>query len=229
MKKSLYIVVALFVITMTAPVQAQKLYAGVLGGSNSADLDIKFADNTITDYEILSRTLFSAGGFIGVYFNKYLSVQLEPMFVAKGGVFRLRSTQDLRIKSNQIELPLILKAEFGDMIKPFILGGGFLSFVLDASIETEMAGKLWEGDLAKVLNSTELGVMLGAGISIPLWQGLLFAEGRYALGLTNLNKGGYVNLSSGSLLAAGPQTNPNDEINTIGIQILIGYQLPIFR
>jgi hypothetical protein len=43
-----------------------------------------------------------------------------------------------------------------------------------------------------------------------------------------LNKGGNLNLKGGNLVVAGIQTDPNDEIKTMGIQIMLGYQLPIW-
>jgi len=227
MKKSLYIFVAILIITLGVPVHAQKAYVGVFGGANFADLKINFVDNTITDYDVQSRTLFGIGGFFGIYLNEYLSIQLEPMFVQKGGVFTQASVPDMRIKSNQLELPLILKAGIGENIRAYIIGGVFLSLVLDATVETELAGLSLEGDLTEILEKTEFGSVFGAGISIPLWKGSAFIEGRYALGLTNLNKGGNINLTNGNLLVAGPQTDPRDEIKTMGIQIMLGYQLPL--
>ena len=200
---------------------------GIMGGPNFADLEINFVDNTITDYDVQSRTLFGVGGFFGIYLNEYLSIQLELMYVEKGGVFTQPSIPDMRIKSNQIELPLILKAGIGENIRAYIIGGVFLSFVLDATVETELAGLSLEGDLTEILKKTEFGAVFGTGISIPVWKGSAFIEGRYALGLTNLNKGGNIDLTNGNLLVAGPQTDPQDEIKTIGIQIMLGYQLPL--
>ena len=227
MKKSFSVFVAVLIIAFVPPVKAQRTYMGVFGGANFADLKINFEDKTITDYDVRSRSLFGVGGFFGIYLNEYLSIQLEPMFVKKGAVFTQPSIQDMRIKSNQIELPLILKAGIGENIQTYIIGGVFLSFVLDATIETELAGLSFEGDLTEILEESEFGAVFGAGLSIPVWKGSAFIEGRYALGLTNLNKGGNLNLTNGNLLVAGPQTDPQDEIKTKGVQIMVGYQLPL--
>jgi hypothetical protein len=229
MKKLLLPFVSVFIITFSASIHSQKMYMGVLGGSNFADLSINFVDVTHTGHEVLSRTLFGVGGFVGINLNEFLSIQLEPLFVEKGGVYTEPSIPDMRIKSNHIDVPLILKAGIGEKIQSYILGGGYLSFVLDASIETELGGISLVGDLTEILNRTEFGALIGAGISIPVWYGLLLIEGRYTLGLTNLNKGGDLNFKSGNLVLAGIQTDPNDEINTMGIQIMLGYQLPILR
>jgi hypothetical protein len=228
MKKLLLPFISVFIITFSVPSPAQKVYGGVLGGPNFADLSINFADVTHNGYDVSSRTLFGVGGFIGVNLNEFLSIQLEPLFVQKGGLYTETSLPDMQIKSNQIDVPLILKAEIGEKIQPYILGGGYLSYVLDASLETELAGLSLEGDLTEILNRTEFGALVGAGVSFPVWYGSLLIEGRYTLGLTNLNKGGDLNLKSGNLVVAGIQTDPNDEIKTKGIQIMLGYQLPIW-
>ena len=221
-------IVVAFVLTLAISVNAQKPYAGVLGGMNFADLNINFVDMKHNGYEVSSRTLFGVGGFIGINLNEFLSIQLEPLFLEKGGLYTEPSIPDMRIKSNHIDLPLILKAGIGEEIRPYILGGGYLSFVLDASLETELAGLSLVGDLTEILNRTEFGAMIGAGISFPVWYGSILIEGRYTLGLTNLNKGGNLNLKGGNLVVAGIQTDPNDEIKTMGIQIMLGYQLPIW-
>ena len=102
-----------------------------------------------------------------------------------------------------------------------------MSFVLNASIEVELAGRTWEGDLAQILKGSEFGALFGAGIRLQVWKSVIFLEGRYALGLTNLNKGGSLNLTSGGLVLSGPQTDPQDEIKTKGIQIMVGFQYPL--
>ena len=46
-------------------------------------------------------------------------------------------------------------------------------------------------------------------------------------GLSNLNKGGNLNLKYNDIVVAGFQTDPGDKIKTKGIQIMFGYQLPL--
>lgn len=227
MKGALHGFLALFVVTSVMPVHAQNPYIGIVGGVNFADLSLEFVDKTITNYEIQSRTLFGVGGRFGISVNGYLSLHIEPMYLQKGGVYTRSPGPDMRIQSNQLELPLLVKAAIGDKVRPYIMGGVFMSFVLNASIEIDMAGRTWGGDLTQILKSTEYGAVFGAGISLPVWKGLTFIEGRYALGLTNLNEGGSVNLTSDSMVLSGPQTDPQDEINTKGMQIMVGFQLPL--
>lgn len=227
MKKSRYSLVAVAIIALAIPIHAQDFYTGVKGGLNFADMKISFADPTMTNYETKSRTLFAAGGFFGISLNEYLSVQLEPMYVAKGGLYSERSTQEMKMKSSQLDLPLVAKVGFGEQVRPYVLAGPFMSIVLDANVEAELAGRVWEGDLSQVLKNTEYGVMFGAGVGIPVWKGSVLIEGRYALGLSNLNKGGGFDLKSGNLIAGRITTDPNDEIKSRNFLVMVGYQLPL--
>jgi len=227
MKRSLCGFILVSFITLVMPVHAQNAYVGVVGGLNFADLNMEFADKTITPYDLQSRTLYGVGGFFGISVNEYFSLQIEPMYLKKGGIFTRPTVPDMRIRSNQLELPLLVKAGIGEKVRPYVMGGVSVSFVMDASVEVEMGGLSWVGDLTEILKRTEYGVLFGAGIHIPVWIGSTFIEGRYALGLTNLNKGGSLNLTSGNLVLSGPQTDPRDEIKTKGMQIMVGYQFPL--
>jgi hypothetical protein len=178
MKRSLFGFVLVFVITPVMPVHAQNPYAGVVGGVNFADLNIEFVDKTITNYDIQSRTLFGVGGIFGISVNEYLSLQIEPMYLQKGGIYTRPPGPDMRIKSNQRELPLLVKAGIGEKVRPYIMEGVSMSFVLDASIEVDTVGHSWVGDLGQILKSTEYGAVFGAGIGFPVWKGLAHIEGR---------------------------------------------------
>jgi hypothetical protein len=132
----------------------------------------------------------------------------------------------MNVKSSQLELQLLLKAGMGKLIHPYIFAGPSMSYVLSANLNLDLAGHRFEGDLMKILKRTEYGAVFGSGISVPVWKGSAFIEGRYGLGLSNLNKGGRADLTSGNLLVS-LDTLPGDELKTMGIQIMVGYQVPL--
>lgn len=226
MKPSVCGFVVVSIMILAKPSYGQDFYSGVVGGLNFADLKITFSDPTITNYETKSRTLFGVGGFFGISLNEYLSVQLEPMYAAKGGIFT-RNSLELKIRLSQLDLPLVARLGIGRGVRPFIAVGPFMSFVFDANSEANLAGREWEGDMTEILKRTEYGLVFGAGVGIPVWRGSVFVESRYALGLTNVNKGGSFDLKYGSLAAVTITTDPKDEIKTRSIFIMIGYQLPL--
>ena len=227
MKGSLHRFVAMLILTLAEPAHGQNFFAGVAGGLHFADLRITIADPTVTDYETKARTLFGFGGFLGISVDEYLSVQLEPMYVAKGGILTQGAMPEVKIKTSQIDLPLLATLSIGEKVRPFLAAGPFASFILDASLSTELAGRVWEGDFQQVLKRTEYGVVFGAGVGFAMLNGSAFIECRYALGLTNCNKGGSFDLKSDNLEAGRFSTDPNDEIKTRGVLVMIGYQLPL--
>ncbi|MEJ2614262.1 MAG: porin family protein [Ignavibacteriaceae bacterium] len=227
MKKLIYGIITLFLITFVQPIQAQETYVGIIGGLNFADLEITLKNGMSNDFDVGAKTKVGIGALFGISFNKYLSLQLEPKYIGKGGLVTQTSTPDITMKSSQLDIPLILKAGIGEKIRPYIFAGMFISFVLDASMEAEVSGILLKGDLTQVLEQTEYGALFGAGINVPVWIGSAFVEGRYALGLTNLNLGGNVYLKYNNMSVAGIQLDPGDKIKTKGISIMLGYIFPL--
>jgi len=212
--------------TLAVSVHAQQMYAGILGGLHFADAKLVFENNSTSDHSIKAKTLFGAGGVFGLSLNEYVSVQLEPMFLQKGGIYVDPPIAEMDFKISQLELQLLLKAGMGGQIHPYILAGPFISYVLDASAEVDLAGRHFEGDFKKILKRTEYGVVFGAGVSAPVGPGSALIECRYGLGLSNLNKGGRLELVSGSLVLP-LDTLPGDELTMMGVQIMAGYQLPL--
>ncbi len=215
MKKSMYGFMIIPIMILAMPASGQEFFTGVAGGFNFADLKITIADPTVTNYGTKSRTLFGVGGFFGVSLNEYLSVQLEPMYIAKGGEYNERNVPGMKIRSSQLDVALVAKLGIGEGVRPFILVGPFMSVLFNANMKVQ------------ALKRTEYGVVVGAGVGIPAWSGSFFVEGRYALGLTNLNKGGSFDLKYGAVIADRITTDPKDEIKTRGILVMIGYRLPL--
>jgi hypothetical protein len=226
MKQVRYGVIAFLMATLAVSVRAQETYVGILGGLHFADAKLVFENDPTSDHDFNARTLFGVGGFIGLSLNDYMSIQFEPMFLQKGGIYTEPSTQDMNVKSSQLELQLLLKAGMGKLIHPYVFAGPFMSFLLNANVNLELAGHRFEGDLSKILKRTEYGAVFGTGVSVPLWKGSAFIEGRYGLGLSNLNKGGQLDLTSGNLIVS-LDTLPGDDLKTMGIQIMVGYQVPL--
>lgn len=215
------------VILFISPSQAQKSYVGVLGGLNSSDLKIVFEDATENDHDVQPGTAFSVGGLLGADLGSYWSVQVEPTYVVNRSVFSKPGDPELDLTTSIFELPLIIKLGIGEQIRPYLLAGGFMSFLLDADLEMDQAGTRMKGDLGKILKETDYGSVFGAGIRAPVWKGSAFLEGRYTLGMININKGGVVDLKVGEFVIPGPDTVPGDEIKRRSIQIMLGYQLPL--
>lgn len=224
MKRFIYLLVALFALFMVLPTHAQQYYAGVVGGLNIAEMDLN-ADGL--DQEISTRYLVGIGGVFGVCLSKNVSLQLEPMYLQKGGIMeQYAPSPDLFIKSSFLEVPLFLKITFGENIRPYILAGPTVGFLLDSEVKGEISGLTFKADLKNILRRVDFGIGLGAGVSFPLGKGSVFLEGRYTFGLSNINKGGTLEFESGSI-AITEVVEEHDELSTKGFQIMVGFTFPI--
>ncbi len=224
MKRFIYLLVALIALFVVLPTYAQQYYAGVVGGVNIAGMDLN--DNGL-DREISTRYLVGLGGVFGVSLSKNVSLQLEPMYLQKGGILeQYAPSPDLFIKSSFLEVPLFLKITFGENIRPYILAGPTVGFLLNSEIKGEVSGLTFKADLNNILKRIDFGIGLGAGVSFPLGKGSVFLEGRYTFGLSNINKGGTVEFESGSI-AITDEVEEQDELSTKGFQIMVGFTFPI--
>jgi opacity protein-like surface antigen len=125
-----------------------------------------------------------------------------------------------------IEVPLLLKVQFGDQIRPYIMGGPTVGFLLSSKLESEIGGLLFKGDVKHITRKVDFGVGLGAGVSIPLGSSNIFLDGRYTLGLTDLNKGGTFTAKAGDIITKG-EVDEAVEISTKGFQIMLGVAFPV--
>ena len=225
MKRTIRYLFVFIIVVIAFSAQAQKIDVGVIGGLNFADFDITFVDNDEV-YEVLSKNYFGAGALIELHLNSIFSIRLEPMYLQKGGIYRAEQQEDIRIKCQVLEIPLLFKAGDGDKIRPYVVAGPSFGYYLESAAYADFLGLTLEGDLGEILKVKEWSLLFGAGTEIPVWKGILFVEGRYHMGLTNMNEGGEFMLQSGSLMLP-IETDPGDGLKTKNIQIMMGYKISL--
>jgi hypothetical protein len=226
MKRLTFLVAALAALMITTlPAHAQKYYVGIIGGLNNADFNL---EEYGIERDISHRSLFGIGGIFGLSLSKYFSIQLEPMYLQKGGVMT-DNTPLLYLKSSYLELPVFLKVtppSVNKKLQAYLLAGPSVGLLLSSEITGETGGLVFKGDVKDIQRKIELGLALGGGISLTLGKGSLFVEARYTFGLTDSNKGGTVEFRSGSIVAT-EEINADDKLVNKGFQLLVGFTLPI--
>ncbi len=226
MKRIAFLVAALAALmVMALPAHAQKYYVGIIGGLNNADFNLE--DYGI-DRDVSPRSLFGIGGVFGLSLSKYFSIQLEPMYLQKGGVVT-DNTPPLFLKSSYLELPVFLKVipvVVNKKLHAYLLAGPTVGLLLSSEMKGESGGLAFRGDVKDIQRKIELGLALGGGISLILGKGSLFVEARYTFGLTDSNKGGTLEFRSGSIVAT-EEIRADDRMSNKGFQLLVGFTLPI--
>lgn len=202
MKKMSMLLVLSFMLCMVLPASAQ-MDVGVLGGLNLANLSVDPGIGA----DLKTRTGFGFGGVLGIGLGEMFSLEFEPMFLQKGAKAEAGGT-DGKIKADYLEVPVMLKVPFGQgNVKPYVMAGPQVGYLLSAKVEA--GGQ--EQDIKDDVKSIDFGVAFGAGVGIPAGNNTVFIEGRYALGLTDVND----------------DSNDPTEIKTKGIQIFAGITFPL--
>lgn len=166
---------------------ASPTYAQVTGGFK---IGVNFAD-IVEDEEddeednLDKRTGLAVGGFVDVPIAPGFSFQPEFLYSQKGAKFEDFDGEDVTIKYDVIQIPLLAKFNFGANDAPvqgFVVAGPGLAFRVKAEIDYDVTNELDE-DLEDEVESFEFSGIVGAGVKF----GMASVEVRYDHGFTNLN------------------------------------------
>jgi len=217
MKKLLIISSITLLCAFTSNINAQ-FNIGPIAGLNVSNLDVK-------DNDLSSVWNWGAGIVANYYFTENIAVQLEPMYLLKGGVIEAKEGDPrFDISLSYIEVPILFKYDFGKKENFYLLAGLSVGYLLSSNIEAELNGYPFEADMKETTNNVDLGGTLGAGIKFPAGSSIIFLEAKYTLGLVNLQKGGTTYFTSDSINLELPMTmdSGQDAFNTYGIQLMAG-------
>jgi hypothetical protein len=219
MKRLTFLIAALVALFFSMPASAQHRI-GVIGGLNIANVDAEFDDATM---DVSNKTVFGFGGVVDLRLNEHFSLYVQPLYQQKGAlVTQLNENLDFPFKFAFLELPVFLKAEFGSTVRPYLFAGPTVGYLLSADIEGKYSGITFKGDLKEVTEDLDFGLGFGAGVSYPISTVSIFVEGRYVLGLVNMQKGGTFEISAGPIVKEITWDKDVDAYKNRGIQIMAG-------
>ncbi len=224
MKRMILLSVVLCVLftALTANAQHQ---IGVIGGLNFADLSISHPDDSIEKNSTDRK--FGIGALLALDIGKQYSLQIQPMYLVKGGTaVPDPGDPEYGFSASYLEVPLLLQKSFGSKFRPYLLAGPTIGFLLSSEVEVELNGTLFTADLKDVSEKIDLGLSLGAGMSYPVSNFTFFLEARYTLGVKDILKGGPIQFKAGNLVL-DEELEPEVEIKTRGINIMAGITIPL--
>lgn len=170
---------------------AQDVTVGVKGGINIADISVSDDDGgaeTDTD----TRSGFIGGGFLNIGLGDYLAIQPEFLYAQKGAK-GIDEDVDLELKLDYFEIPVLIQLLIpieNSPVRPTLYAGPAISFESKCELEgtqggTSVAIDCDEGDFDR--KSTDFGAVFGGGLGFDVGQALVTIEGRYNLGLADIN------------------------------------------
>lgn len=225
MKHLLFLLSMIAVLSLVTPAIGQEYYLGVTGGMNIAKMKIT-GDGEDQNVDALNR--LGIGGIIGVRFKDNLSLHLRPLYLQKGGtVTQDAPSPNIDFIMSYLEVDISLKITTGDQLRPYLIAGPSLGFLLSGEVELDIEGNKVTGDIMDISKSTEFSLGIGAGLEYSLGSGFIFLEGRYLFGLNNLNKGGTIELKYNGMIAEIEEISEDDEFKNRGFQIMAGIVFPL--
>ncbi len=179
---------ALFVgFALVAPTSASgQTTIGVKGGIGISDISVEEDDS------FDSRTAFIGGGFATIGLGETFFVQPEVLYALKGASSSFEGVE-ATIALDYIEIPLLVGAQFdlgGSSVVPRVFAGPEVAFETGCKISGEDGNVSVELDCDEAdiqTKSVDFGLVFGAGLAIPLGGFELILDGRYDLGLTDID------------------------------------------
>ncbi len=173
-------------------VVGQEVVVGLKGGINVADLSI---EDDGTSVESDTRSGFVGGVFAQFGLGEVFAIRPEALFSRKG-----TKSQDegllFQADLDYIEFPVLLVARVptGGMVRPYAAAGPVISLEANCDLVTEG----FNGPIAQdcetfnpedplLTKSADFGVAFGGGVEIGFERLLFLLDGRYTLGLTDIN------------------------------------------
>lgn len=213
--KKLSVLLAVFVVLGMIMSANAQVHFGVLGGVNLATVSVDPMPEEGLEFSNL--TCFGFGGVLDYYLGESIALHLEPMYLQKGTkmIMTMEGLGELtgEMNASYIEIPVMLKFEFGaNNVRPYIMGGPTIGYRLSAEMKTSFGGEEQTEDMKETTKDFDYGVVFGGGVSMQMGNNTFFVEGRYSLGLANIND------------------DPEDTDTTIktkGIQVFAGITFPL--
>ncbi len=198
---------------------------GILAGPNFSDAKIE--DNEGRPSEVTGKTKFGGGIQLEKALSDNFTLGINILYNRNGVEVRNDDNIIFDVWADYIEVPLYLKISTGKEIRPHLILGPSIGFLLSSEVDVALGGLPFNGDFSTVLEKTNFSLVVGAGVDLPVWKGHAFIQGRYVYGIRDVLKGGTFELKAGETIRTEATVDPEDNLFTRGFQIMAGYSFPI--
>ena len=186
MRRVTIVLLALCFATTAAEARAQ-VTLGLKGGLNISNVSATDADGSTIDLD--SRTAFTGGAYLQAGIGSVLALQAEGLYSPGGATAADGPSLDLTYFD--VPLLVLIRVPAGDSaIWPILYAGPVLSFETKCRLKGEEGASVdcgsGENGLFRTKNM-DVGATFGAGIEIFMGSFTLQLDGRYNLGLVNID------------------------------------------
>ncbi len=183
MKKALSVGLLLAFLSSAALAQLG-ISKGLKGGLNLATVGGSDAPSGLTGV-----SQYAAGIYLEISLPGPLAVEGDVLYSVKGAKMEVPSVATQTTTLSYLEIPVLAKFYLPlPVIKPHIFAGPAIGFLMSAKEKDEVLGSTTEKDVKDATTSTDLGIVVGAGVKIATPIIDLSVEARYNYGLTSIDK-----------------------------------------
>lgn len=198
----------------------------IMGGLGMANISLTWPADTDPETKTLfdkyKQSRIGYNGGIGVEMGGRIGLEIDVLYLQKGAQFKgtyeeegESTTFDFNVLLEEISLPVMLKFHVLDQAAGpdiYLMGGGEIAYVLGGKTtysytsagETEKGSEKIEKEN---LNQIDYGAILGAGVGLKFGGMQFFVEGRYHIGMSNLEKS-----SEGTVVESEESTKPKTSL-----------------
>ena len=181
--------------------QSDAMQFGVKVGLNLANASV---DPEPEGVSFVAVTKFGLGGIMIYPLSEVLSLQVEAMYLLKGSKAEIDffgEVFDVKLNLAYLSVPVMGRYNLGsEDTSPYIVVGPEFGFLLSAKVK--VSGEP-EEDIKDDFKSLDLGLNIGAGVSMNMGATPMFGEVRYSLGLSDIDDDDNTTKTTGIQLFVG--------------------------
>jgi outer membrane protein W len=168
------------------------------------------------------KTGFTGGVFMNFPITERFSLEPEILYTMKGVTSNLYDgllSVDVTASFDYFELPLLAVYTFPGVknLKPRVYAGPSFAYTLSSELEVSALLFSTSVDISSLTQTTDFGVVAGAGFDYALGKGMLTFDVRYQRGFTNVIMTGDFDING------SPQTISGDDFKNYGFAFMVGY------
>lgn len=175
------------VLSVSTLVFSQSAQFGLKGG-----LNISTIHNNAIGADWNSRLGLNAGGLVHIHINPQWAVQPEVMFSGQGAKYTINQGEEHSLNLNYINIPVLLQYMFDNGFR--LQTGPQLGFLID--VKDKVGSQQTNFFTSQDFKNTDVAWTVGLGY---LTQSGFGVDGRYNIGLSNINKNGSTTLKNNVL------------------------------
>ncbi len=199
--KKILVVIGLVLMSMSYKAHGEVDLGGMLG-ANFASVDLESSENITSE----NRSALAIGLFTNFQANEFLSLQITPMYIQKGG--HGDNLKFSEFTADYFEIPVLARGNFDlGVLNPYVLLGPSLGFQLNSTVTSDGV------EMSDKLSSMDFSLQFGGGLELELEGLSLFGQFTYAYGMSDLNNDGNIEFI--------------DKLYTRGIAVFAGVSVPL--